>query len=488
MQLNLSRIGFQSADDLHDIAEVVASVAEHVTVDELNASNSFFNRNAFGAFCKLVHLPSVSRNVKKVTLRGLSLPRREDFAALLRLFQSCGEIRELDISFNTLSRASAECLEPLFCASPRLKRLVLISCFPDQRCLSSIELIEAMRAAFTSCSSGANLHSVRLDSNWVHRSWLSALLSRDSCVQELRVSDIKLASLPAAEDVDMTGDQQTTWELHFDHLTSLTVSEATDMGSSFSSSIQTGTDISVLVDGLRRGFQVDFMQLKHLELVIPFAADDQTGRSSVSKDVIDLIEQVRDYGGLSSLALSLEHSPAGDVKLEPLKQLVAGGLGECEALRLSIGHVRSLRDLQELIADCALPKARTVEFLAQAVADDVFSATSGEDAQRLGRLVCASLCSPEQHGSLSAFTLRVEALLQPEDRLEVTGSERTLGSFFEEIKRAWQSSDPAASSKAATSRVCSTSKQTAAVLAAGPEADTLDQFERVTYSCCLGIK
>jgi hypothetical protein len=488
MQLNLSRIGFQSADDLHDIAEVVANVSEHVTVDELDVSNSFFNRNAFSAFCKLVQLPSVSKSVKKVILRGLSLPRKEDFAALLRLFQSRGEIRELDISFNTLSRATTECLDPLFRANPRLERLVLVSCFPDQSCLNSIELIEAMRASLLSCSSGASLHFVRLDSNWVHRSWLSALLSRDSCVQELRVSDIKFASLPETEDVDTTGDQQTTLELHFDHLTSLTVSETTDLGSSSSNSMQTGTCISMLVDGLRRGFQVDFMQLKHLELEIPFRVDGQTGRSSVSKDVIDLIEQVRDYGGLSSLALSLEHSSAGDAKLEPLKQLVAGGLGECEALRLSIGYVRSLRDLQELITDCALPKARTVELSAQVVADDVFKATSGEDAQRLGRSVCASLCNREQYGNLSAFTLRVEALLQPEDRSQVIRAERTLGSFFDEIKRAWQSSDPAASSKAATSRVCSTSKQTAVDSAVGSEQDTPDHFERVTYSCCLGIK
>lgn len=500
IRLDLSRFGFQSTYDLHDIAEVVSEVASYVSVDELNVSNSFFNRRAFSSFCKLVQLPSVSKCVKKVNLRGLSLPRRDDFATLLRLFQSNGEIRELDISFDTLSRASAECLELLFRAHPRLERLVLVSCFPDPNSMDPAELadvIAAVRAAFLSSSSGASLKVVCLDSNWVHHSWLSALLSPDSCIQELRLSNVTFVSLPEDEDVDMTGNQRAAWDLHFDHLTSLTVSEATDRRRSMGSSGQAGIGISTLVDGLRRGFQVDFMQLKQLELAVDCGAADRIAApaGSSSNGVVELVEQVRDYGGLTLLTLSLERSIASDTKIESLKQLVAGGLRECEALRLSVGRIRSLRDLQELVVDCALPKARTAELSVQMVEDGgLFKSTSDDDAKQLARLVCASLCAPEQWSSLLTLTLRVELLLPPGDQPHLDCVERPIDVFFEEIERTWKLSDTTSNPKAAaasgtsTLRGCTTSKQRTTDSALDPGEDTLRHYDRVVYSCCLTVK
>lgn len=455
LRLNLSSIGFLSPDDLDDISFVVSETSRYVPVDMLDLSNCFCNRQAFDALCRLARVPFVRERVKILSLRGLSLPRRGDLSKLLAAFTVEGQLHEIDLSYNTLTRGTAQCIEPLLRTQGSIERLKLASCIPKPDMMSADELIEivgAVRAAFLASSSKTSLKCVDLSGGWAHHSWLSALLSPESPVQELLLSQARFFTL-AGEIGD--SNQPSNLELHLDNLVSLSVSEVLGQN-----------EFRSILNGLQRGFQIGFMQLKELDVsFLPFNNQEQ---------VETLVEQLRDYGGLSSLTLRWEDSEARDMKIEKLKQLAAGGLLECKSLCLTVGNVRSIRQMEEFIADCTLPKASTIELSARLATHEADCIRETQDElMNYGRLMGRSFMSPDRFGSATSIKMRIEL----PGNVEPTNQHylRVLDMLFTEIQRTWLTAENNLGQKR---RLCSLSRP--------PNA--LDTSSWAVFMCTLTAK
>lgn len=400
MRLNLTRAGLLSSDELHDVAEIVA--AARVPVQEVGASSLLFTQKLWRPFCDLLKHPIVRKHAKRVNLRGLSLPRRSYFADLLGLLAedgsgdaSGGEIVELDISYNTLSQQSTEQLEQLLRFQRKLVKLSLVSCFPTLDIQQQTHLIESTRAAILAY--GDSLVNVSLDENVVHHSWLNALLSPESSVQHLSLSDVDIVASPRDPSHQHS---QPIWDLHFGNLESLKVSTRSDLKD---------TVFSSFLVALIEGFSIGFMQLKHLELSVGRAYGSCCADPALDGVVVELLEQLHGYGALSVLSLSLDTLGVSQKKMEAVKRLLSGGLQDCEALAISIGLVGSPTQLQELICEAALPKVGSVEIGVELGNDDdpQVGQHNSFTSDKFSELVCSALSADDQFGSLMTLVLRI---------------------------------------------------------------------------------
>lgn len=431
LNLNLSQIGFHSPENLQDLLDVAA--AADLPIASLDVTNNFFNAQSFQIFCELLQLPNFVQNVQTLTLQCVALPQRSDFPTLLRILSSSesGELvqlRELDLSYNTFSEDSVLCLDSLLTGLKRLEKLSLESCFtkaPDPEVVEVAVVKDLVRTALVTCCD--QLKSLNFGSNWMSFPLLNSLFAPESALQELSITQMTFFCFETA------GFDASMWDFNFQHLESLTLSETKHSRSDY---------LPVFLNVLIESFKTGFVQMKHLDLVIgaPRQISNQDLESSLTAldtTVIDLLQQVGEYGALQSLRIRMEN-PISKMSVpnyeRVIAQLLARGFPVCESLDLSLGLPLSISALRDLIGAAQLPKAlklklSTVALEPDALAQSGFAATeSGQSQLSFAHAFRTAL------GSVEEFTLEVKV---PKSKRATILSDQ----LIHELSEAWRALD-----------------------------------------------
>ncbi|GMF42446.1 unnamed protein product [Phytophthora fragariaefolia] len=362
--LDLSRIGFHSADDLQDLVDIFSTLGLP-PVKELDVSNGFFSETAFKLLLELLLLPSLREGIERLSFRGIAVPRRDDFGAIMRLLtgESNGaqpalrNLKTLDLSFNTLRWEDACLLQPLLSSLQRLQTLSLESCFPESLSAmpppsSSHEerhmAEESVRAALEHASN--RLESLNFGSNCiaVESRWLDSLFAAGGTLQKLNLYGMSSSSTIIADQTDiMAVDWQASEPWDLQQLETLTWSS-----SSYSLS-------GKLLDALSTELQSGFAQLKHLDLQIIVARQDNGDR--INKKIADTICRLADYASLRSCRIAYD-SRDGIIShglSTSVGRLLEDGLRECEVAALCLPQLHlSSSSFCDLLSAAALPKMK----------------------------------------------------------------------------------------------------------------------------------
>lgn len=336
--INLSGIGFHSADDLQDLVDIFSS-SSLPPVKEVDLSNGFFNAAAFPILCQLLRLPVLRQTVERLSFRSIAVPQPAGIAVLMRLLTSdntsigslpaLDSLTTLELSFNTLWGEGAACLQPMLASLKGLKNLSLESCFPerfrisDSTICSSEERLteENVRVILTEVSS--RLQYLNFGSNYLANGsrWLDAIFTPESTLQKLELQEITGFSNYDAETMEAEGQARELWDLQ--QLETLT----------WSSSANVYTN--KLLNSLSAELQGGFAQLKHLDMKVDITTR-QDGKSRAARNVADMITRIADYGILTSCHIccySRKEAISHSVNAS-LTRLLEEGLHECEVLTL----------------------------------------------------------------------------------------------------------------------------------------------------------
>ncbi|CAH0493721.1 unnamed protein product [Peronospora farinosa] len=338
--IDLSGIGFHSADDLLDLVDIFAS-SGLPPVKEVNVSNGFFNAAAFQVLCQFLRLPVLRQTVERLSFRSIALPQPADIAVLMQLLtgdnSSIGSLPALDslktleLSFNTLWGEGAACLRPLLASLKGLKNLSLESCFPEPVISSDATVCssdekwteENVRVVLTEVSS--RLQCLNFGSNYIATGsrWLDAIFTPESTLQKLELQGITGISNHNTETMEADWQAREIWVLQ--QVETL----------SWSSSVGVYTD--KLLHSLSAELQGGFAQLKHLEMKVNITTG-QDGKSQAARKVADTITRIADYGVLKSCHIccySRDEAISHNLNASMTK-LLENGLHECEVLTLRI--------------------------------------------------------------------------------------------------------------------------------------------------------
>ncbi|CAI5737130.1 unnamed protein product [Peronospora destructor] len=332
--INLSDIGFHSADDLLDLVDIFA-LCGLPPVKEVNFSNGFFNATAFQVLCHLLRLPVLRQTVERLSFRSIAVPQPADIAVLMRLLTSDGSsigslpaldsLKALDLSFNTLWGEGAACLQSLLASLKGLKKLSLESCFPEPIlssdltfCFSDGKLTEEnVRVILTEASS--RLQCLNFGSNYIGigSRWLDAIFTAESTLQKLELQGVTDFSNYNAEMMEAYWQAGEIWDLQ--QLETLTWSSSA------------GVYTNKLLNSLSAELQGGFAQLKHLNITTV-----QDGKSRAAKKVADTITRIADYGALRSCHICYysQNEPISHSVNASVMRLLEDGLHECEVLTL----------------------------------------------------------------------------------------------------------------------------------------------------------
>lgn len=410
--------------------------AADLPIASLDVTNNFFNVQSFQIFCELLRLPNFVQNVQTLTLRCVALPQRSDFPTLLRILSSSenGELvqlRELDLSYNTFSEDSVLCLDSLLTGLKRLEKLSLESCFtkaPDPEVVEVAVVKDLVRAALVTCCD--QLKSLNFGSNWMSFPLLNSLFAPESALQELSITQMTFFCFETA------GFDASMWDFNFQHLESLTLSETKHSRSDY---------LPLFLDVLIESFKTGFVQMKHLDLVIgaprQISNQDQGGMPALDNTVIDLLQQVGEYGALQSLRIRMEN-PISEMAVpnyeRVITQLLARGFPECESLDLSLGLPLSIGALRDLIDAAHLPKALKLKLSIVALKPDAFAQsgfgnTSSSTESNQSQLSFADAFRAAL-GSVQEFALEVKV---PKSKRATILSDQ----FIHELSEAWRALD-----------------------------------------------
>ncbi|CAI5713310.1 unnamed protein product [Peronospora destructor] len=341
--INLSGIGFHSADDLLDLVDIFA-LCGLPPVKEVNLSNGFFNATAFQVLCHLLRLPVLRQTVERLSFRSIAVPQPADIAVLMRLLTSDGSsigslpaldsLKTLDLSFNTLWGEGAACLQPLLASLKGLKKLSLESCFPEPVlssdstfCFSDGRLTEEnVRVILTEVSS--RLQCLNFGSNYIGIGslWLDAIFTAESTLQKLELQGVTGFSNYNAETMEADWQAGEIWDLQ--QLETLTWSSSA------------GVYTNKLLNSLSAELQGGFAQLKHLDMKVNITTV-QDGKSRAVRKVADTITRIADYGALRSCHIccySQNEAISHNVNASVMR-LLEDGLYECEVLTLRMSEL-----------------------------------------------------------------------------------------------------------------------------------------------------
>lgn len=439
LNLNLSQIGFHSSENLQDLLDVVA-VAD-LPIASLDVTNNFFNAQSFQIFCKLLQLPNFVQNVQTLTLRCVALPQRSDFPTLLRILSSSenGELvqlRELDLSYNTFSEDSVLCLDSLFTGLKRLEKLSLESCFtkaPDPEVVEVAVVKDLVRAALVTCCD--QLKSLNFGSNWMSFPLLNSLFAPESALQELSITQMTFFCFETA------GFDASMWDFNFQHLESLTLSETKHSRSDY---------LPVFLNVLIESFKTGFVQLKHLDLVIgaprQISNQDPEAVPALDTTVVDLLQQVGEYGALQSLRVRMEN-PLSEMAVpnyeRVIAQLLARGFPVCESLDLSLGLPLCMSGLRDLIGATQLPKAQKLKLSIIALEPDAFAHSGFAVTKSSQSQLSFDSAFRAALGAIQEFTLEVKV---PKSKRAAILSDQ----LIHELSEAWKALDVRGPSAAST--------------------------------------
>ncbi|ETP36675.1 hypothetical protein F442_15451 [Phytophthora nicotianae P10297] len=347
--LNLSGIGFHSADDLQVLVDIF-STQGLPPVKELDISYGFFNAAAFQMLRQLLRVPVLRQSLERLSLRGISLPVRGDFASLLRILTSesgsslpaLGNLKTLDLSFNTLWFDGATQLHPLLSSLPHLEELSLESCFPEPESSSDRQMTqESVRAALVEVSN--RLERLNFGSNYaaIESRWLDALFTPGSTIQRLELSGISSSStgISGSEPMDVDWHAGEAWDLQ--QLETLKWSSSS------------GVYSDKLLGALFAELQSGFAQLKHLDIVFNIAPGQ-----TMDKKAADAIIHIADYAVLRSCRICCYTRDGSSHGISSsIARLVEDGLQECENLTLRMPQLHlEPRTICELLSCAVVPK------------------------------------------------------------------------------------------------------------------------------------
>jgi hypothetical protein len=373
--MNLSGIGFHSAEDLQCLADIF-SVPGLPPVKELDLSNGFFNDAAFQALCNLLQVPRLRQSVERLSLRGAAVPQRADFAVLLRLLTSestssvgslpgLSSLKTLDLSFNTLCYQSMAQLKPLFAGLQSLEDLSLESCFPEPVALLGTESSsseESVRVALAEVST--RLDRLNFGSNCIaiESRWLEALFTPGSTLQELDLRGINIspASIGTGGDkMEIDWQAGGAWDLQ--QLETL----------KWSSSCSVLSENFLLA--LSAELQGAFAQLKYLDMEVVVSSGEEEDGTQSARQVADAVTRLADYATLRSCRICL-HTRDGTIPHSlsaSMGRLLEDGLHECGTLMLRIPQLYlTPSEVHDLLSCAVVPKMRNMT-LAVGVTDGV---------------------------------------------------------------------------------------------------------------------
>ncbi|KAL3660132.1 hypothetical protein V7S43_015051 [Phytophthora oleae] len=360
--LNLSSIGFHSADDLQDLVDIFSTPGKEKK-KELDLSNGFFDSAAFRVLLKLLRVPLLRKNIEQLSLRGLAVPQCADFATIVGLLTgdnsssvgnlpALSNLKTLDLSFNTLRYDEMVQLPPLLTSLPRLESLSLESCFPEPWLSSestSVEkaVVESIRHALMEVTT--RLERLNFGSNCVavESCWLDALFTPGSTVRALDLHGISSSSVSAADAMDIDWQAGEAWDMQ--------QLEILKWSSNGTSSVFEDKLLCALSAELQGGLA----QLKHLDMEIIIAAGQEG--SQVERKISDVNMCIADYGVLKSYRFSC-HSHNRTISngvSASIGKLLEDGLRECEVLTLRIPQLYiGARTICDLLSCAILPKMR----------------------------------------------------------------------------------------------------------------------------------
>ncbi|KAK1944673.1 Ankyrin-3 [Phytophthora citrophthora] len=358
--LNLSSIGFHSADDLQDLVDVFSTTGLP-PVKELDLSNGFFDFAAFRVLLQLLRIPLLRQSIEKLSLRGLAVPKREDFARIVGLLtgdsnSSVGNLpvlsnlRTLDLSFNTLRYDEMVQLPPLLSSLPRLEVLSLESCFPEP-CVSfestsdEKAVVETIRHALMEVTT--RLERLNFGSNCVatESSWMDALFTPGSTVRTMDLQGISSSSANEPDAMDIDWQAGEAWDLQQIE----TLKWSSNGAKSFYE--------DKLLRALSAELQSGLAQLKHLDMEMIIAAGQEGFQ--VERKISDISMCIADYGVLQSYRFSC-HSHNKTISngvVASIGKLLEDGLRECEAFALRVPQLYiGARAICDLLSCAILPK------------------------------------------------------------------------------------------------------------------------------------
>ncbi|GMF21715.1 unnamed protein product [Phytophthora lilii] len=377
--INLSGVGFHSANDLQDVVDVFTSPGLP-PVKELDVSNGFFNTASFQVLCRLLQIPHIRQSLETLILRGIAVPQSTDFAALMRVLtgnsgceMSC--LKTLDLSFNTLGYEGALQLKPLLGSLQRLDNLSLKSCFsasasPTVSHSSVIDqknYMNSVRTAFVEISN--RLESINFGSNFVptESCWLDALLTQGNTLQEVSLCDMNSFSFSIADNAEsMEVDWQVgeTWDLQQVEI--------------FKWSSRSIALSDKLLDALSVDLQSGFSQLKCLDMEIFISATDEE-EGNATKKFADTINRIADYAVLRSCRVCCYSSGTISPGLRScLGRLLEDGLHECEVLSLRMPQLfLSPSAISDLMSGAAVSKTKKMTLAVGITSGDQFAEKAG---------------------------------------------------------------------------------------------------------------
>ncbi|KAI9994820.1 hypothetical protein PInf_011658 [Phytophthora infestans] len=323
--LHMSGIGFHAAEDLQMLVDIFSTHGLPL-VKELDISNGFFNAAAFQMLCQLLRVPQLRQSLERLSLRGIAVPLRGDFATLLQNLTSdssssvpaLGNLKTLDISFNTLWFDGATQLQSLLSSLRCLENLSLESCFPEPELSRDRQALEeSVHGALTDVST--RLECLNFGSNYVAMDshWLDALFAPGSTLQKLELCGISSSSSDVSDSTEpMEVDWQAgeTWDLQ--QIETLKWSS------------NSGVHSDKLLGALSAELQSGFAQLKHLDVELK--------TSERSKKVADTIMHIADYAVLRSCRLCCSTRTAFTHGVQAsIARLLEDGLQESTQLKAS---------------------------------------------------------------------------------------------------------------------------------------------------------
>ncbi|KAG1693629.1 hypothetical protein DVH05_023032 [Phytophthora capsici] len=441
--LNLSSIGFHSADDLQDVVDIF-STPGLPPVKNLDLSNGFFESAAFRVLLQLLRVPGLRHSIEQLSLRGLAVPKHGDFARIVGVLtgdnsssvgnlSALSNLRTLDLSFNTLRYDEMVQLPALLTSLPRLEILSLESCFPEP-CVSSKPtgdekaVVESIRHALVEVTT--RLDRLNFGSNCIaaESNWMDALFTPGSTVRTMDLLGISSSSVHEPNAMDIDWQAVETWDLQqIEHL-------------KWSSNESRSFYEDKLLRALSAELQSGLAQLKHLDMEMIFDAGQEGFQ--VERKVSDVIMCVADYGVLQSYRFSC-HSHNNAISngvCASIGKLLEDGLRECEILTLRIPQFHiDQRAISDLLSCATLPKMRKMTLAVGLV-------ISSQD------LPSFALCF-QQMRSLHDLTLELHVMVEGP-------SEDAVKALSQGLKQSWLATcDPSHSETRAFDRAPAKSKR-----------------------------
>ncbi|KAG2790959.1 hypothetical protein PC129_g10143 [Phytophthora cactorum] len=361
--LNLSDIGFHSADDLQILVDIFSTTGLP-PVKELDMSNGFFNAEAFQMLCQLLRVTPLRQSIERLSLRSIAVPARADFATLMQILTSepsssfnslpaLGNLKTLDLSFNTLSFEGGAQLQPLLSSLQRLEDLSLESCFPEpvlsfESSIDRKATEESVRGALAGVSNRLERLNFGLNYAAIESRWLDALFAPGNTFQKLDLygmssSSTESSGTPEPMGVDWQAGE--AWDLQ----------QVETLKSSSSCVVYSEKLLGALCAELQSGFA----QLKHLDIEVNIGSGHGSG-NQMDKKVGDAIMRIADYGVLRSCRIGCyTRSVISDGMSASIARLLEDGLHECEVLTLRMPQLYlQPPTLHEILSGAVVSKMR----------------------------------------------------------------------------------------------------------------------------------